>query len=74
MDSFNPDSVAIESSHFIGGRRVAGTGQMEVRRPSDNQLYAELPVADAEMVDRAVQNAWTAFKTSNWAQIGRAHV
>jgi aldehyde dehydrogenase (NAD+) len=68
MDSFNPDSVAIESSHFIGGRRVAGAGQIEVRRPSDNKLYAELPVADAEMVDRAVQNAWTAFKTSNWAR------
>jgi aldehyde dehydrogenase (NAD+) len=41
---------------------------MDVRRPSDNAVYAGLPVADAVMVDRAVQNAWTAFKTSDWAR------
>jgi aldehyde dehydrogenase (NAD+) len=64
----NPDAVAVQGAHFIGGRYVDDRHAMEVRRPSDNKVYAGLPVADAAMVDRAVQDAWTAFKTSNWAR------
>jgi aldehyde dehydrogenase (NAD+) len=71
MHSFNPDLVKVSSSHFIGGVHVAGQGaalDLDVRRPSDNHVYAGLPVADADVVDMAVQNAWQAFKKSNWAR------
>lgn len=68
MQHFNSDAVSVQSAHFIGGQYSAGRMAMDVRRPSDNRVYAGLPVADAEMVDRAVQNAWTAFKTRNWAR------
>lgn len=69
MNSFNPDQIQVSSAHFIGGRHVAGHGaQLDVRRPSDSQVYAGLPVADADVVDMAVQNAWQAFKQSDWAR------
>lgn len=70
MDSFNPDDVAIRSGHFIGGEYVEGDGRhIEVARPSDGVTYASLPLADAGMVDRAVENAWQAFRTSGWARM-----
>ena len=72
MDSFNPDDVAIRSGHFIGGQYVdgnAGACRLEVARPSDGVVYASVPVADADMVDRAVENAWQAFRTSGWARM-----
>jgi aldehyde dehydrogenase (NAD+) len=68
MHSLHPDQIQVSSCHYIGGRHVAGRGAaLDVRRPSDNAVYAGLPVGDADLVDEAVQNAWTAFKTSNWA-------
>jgi aldehyde dehydrogenase (NAD+) len=41
---------------------------MDVKRPSDGRVYAGVPVADADLVDRAVQDSWNAFKTSDWAR------
>lgn len=70
MDSFNPDDVAIRSGHFIGGEYVDAHGdRIEVARPSDGVVYATVPLADAGMVDRAVENAWQAFRTSGWARM-----
>ncbi|MFS2080427.1 aldehyde dehydrogenase [Telluria sp. Tellsp131] len=69
MERFDPDRVAVRSAHFIGGQYVAGGAQaMDVRRPSDGRVYAGVPLADADLVDRAVQDAWRAWKTSNWAR------
>ena len=68
MDKLNPDSVTVRGAHFIGGDYVGGHEALEVRRPSDNRVYAGLPVADAAMVDRAVQDAWSAFRNSDWAR------
>ncbi|KXU84505.1 aldehyde dehydrogenase [Paraburkholderia monticola] len=68
MDSFNPDDVAIRSGHYIGGEYVeAGERRIAVARPSDGVVYASIPLADAAVVDRAVENAWQAFKHSGWA-------
>jgi aldehyde dehydrogenase (NAD+) len=74
MDSFNPDDVAIRSGHFIGGEYVdgdlrSGGRRIEVARPSDGVIYAWVPLADAGTVDRAVENAWQAFRTSGWARM-----
>ncbi|MYM91224.1 aldehyde dehydrogenase family protein [Rugamonas sp. FT82W] len=72
MQEMNPDLVQVESAHFIGGRYIAGAAAgrdvLDVRRPSDDRVYAGLPVADAELVNRAVQDAWSAFQRSDWAR------
>ncbi|MCX4163858.1 MULTISPECIES: aldehyde dehydrogenase [Paraburkholderia] len=70
MDSFDPNDIAIRSGHFIGGAYVdEGARRIEVARPSDGVVYASVPVADAAWVDRAVENAWQAFRTSGWASM-----
>ena len=67
MDSFDPAAVTVRSGHFIGGEYVdEGARRIEVARPSDGVMYASVPLADADMIDRAVENAWQAFRTSGW--------
>ena len=65
---FDPQTIRVPSSHFIGGRHVPDAGRITVRRPSDNVEHAELPLADAATVDAAVQDAWQAWRTSDWAR------
>ena len=70
MDNFDPDRVVVRSGHFIGGEYVEeGARRIDVARPSDGVIYASVPVADEAMVDRAVENAWQAIRTSNWARM-----
>ncbi|HKT98503.1 MAG TPA: aldehyde dehydrogenase family protein [Paraburkholderia sp.] len=70
MDQFDPGAVAIQSGHFIGGERVrGGASHIDVARPSDAVVYASVPVADAQMVDRAVENASHALRESGWARM-----
>ena len=67
MDSFDPAAVTVRSGHFIGGEYVdEGARRNEVARPSDGVVYASVPLADAAMIDRAVENAWQAFRSSGW--------
>lgn len=67
MNSFDPRLIAVRSAHFIDGQYRDAHSGLEVVRPSDGQVYAELPVADADLVDEAVNNAWQAFNRSDWA-------
>ncbi|MPW23204.1 aldehyde dehydrogenase family protein [Paraburkholderia sp. CNPSo 3157] len=70
MDSFDPGKVAVRSGHFIGGKYInEGTETLQVVRPSDGVAYASVPIANAEMTDRVVENAWTAWRQSGWGQI-----
>ncbi|AMV47295.1 aldehyde dehydrogenase family protein [Paraburkholderia caribensis] len=71
MDRFDPATIGVRSGHFIGGSYVDDDlgPRIEVARPSDGVLYASVPVADAATIDRAVQNAWAAWRTSGWARI-----
>ncbi|MEM5430390.1 aldehyde dehydrogenase family protein [Cupriavidus oxalaticus] len=68
MQVFDPRAVAVSTGHFIGGQFVPDAGRIAVRRPSDNQVHAELPVAEAAAVDAAVLDAWKAWRTSDWAR------
>jgi aldehyde dehydrogenase (NAD+) len=68
MNNFDPSRVTVRSAHFIGGQYLEGAGVIDVARPSDGIAYAALPVADATLVDHAVEDAWRAFKTSDWAR------
>ncbi|MFL9925399.1 aldehyde dehydrogenase family protein [Herbaspirillum lusitanum] len=68
MQDFAPDQIVVRCAHFIGGEYIdVSAGLMDVLRPSDGVAYAGLPVADAALVDRAVENAWQAWRGSNWA-------
>ncbi len=65
--SFDPDTIELPFHHFIGGERVNANGMLEMRRPSDGVAYGACPVADEALVDRAVESARQALKTSGWA-------
>lgn len=64
---FAPESVAFSNGHYIGGEAVVTGERIPVARPSDLVDYADLPVATAEVVGRAVTNATDAVKRSGWA-------
>ncbi|WP_062205529.1 aldehyde dehydrogenase [Aureimonas sp. AU12] len=65
--SFDPAAVRIPSGHFIDGELVMGAGEtIAVARPSDASGIADLPIADAATVDRAVENAAEAQRASGW--------
>jgi aldehyde dehydrogenase (NAD+) len=66
--SFDPRSLSLPIGHYIGGRLVGGAGAIAVRAPSDHRLLAEIPCADADVVDAAVRGAQAALETSGWAQ------
>jgi aldehyde dehydrogenase (NAD+) len=68
--SFDPETLAFPFHHFIDGKPVAAIAAgPEMRRPSDGRAYGECPVADADLVDRAVQSAKRALKTSGWSDV-----
>jgi aldehyde dehydrogenase (NAD+) len=48
---------------------VYAAGTLDMRRPSDGKCCGACPVADEALVDRAVQTAKQALKTSGWADI-----
>ena len=65
--SFDPASIRFAAEHFVGGERVADEGAIALRRPSDAAAFADCPIAGAAMVDRAVETAKKALKSSGWA-------
>lgn len=67
--SFDPDSLALPVGHFIGDRLVAAEGAIAMHRPSDGRGYAACPIADADLVDQAVQTAKSALKETNWGGV-----
>lgn len=67
--SFNPDTIALPVGHFIGGELIGAVDGLDMHRPSDGKAYAHCPVADAELVNRAVENAKAALKSSNWGGV-----
>jgi aldehyde dehydrogenase (NAD+) len=69
MPDFDPSQIAIPNGHYIGGQIVDGDGAaIAVRRPSDAEAYADLPVASAELVDRAVTNGQQTVKAGRPAR------
>ena len=68
MQVFDPDQIAVPAGHYIGGRLVEDRARLSVQRPSDGRPHADLPIGDAATVDAAVQDAWTAWRLSDWAR------
>ena len=67
--SFDPDSLSLPIGHFIGGSLIPAPGVIPMHRPSDGKAYADCPIADADLVDRAVETAKAALKASNWGGV-----
>lgn len=67
--SFDPDTLPLPIGHFIGDRLVSAEGVIDMRRPSDGKPYAGCPLADEALVDRAVETAKAALKSSNWGGV-----
>lgn len=68
IGNFDPDSVAVSGEHFIDGAFTsAGDPELEVRRPSDSRAFGITYDASDATVDRAVEAAARAFKSSGWA-------
>lgn len=67
--SFDPDTIALPIGHFIGDGLVDANGAIDMYRPSDGKAYAGCPIANEDMVDRAVQTAKHALKTSKWGSV-----
>jgi aldehyde dehydrogenase (NAD+) len=67
--TFDPDRIDPPSGHFIGGTlRDTTKDDIEVLRPSDGKRLAWVPDAGEAIVDEAVTNALTAWRTSGWAK------
>ncbi|ABL73031.1 aldehyde dehydrogenase family protein [Paracoccus denitrificans] len=64
--SFDPDTLDLPRGHFIAGEHVADRGRLAMHRPSDGAAFGESPVADADMVDRAVAAGRAALAASGW--------
>ncbi|MDP2699837.1 aldehyde dehydrogenase [Thalassospira sp.] len=67
--SFDPDRLALPTGHFIGGRLMDAAGVLEMKRPSDGVSFAACPVADANIVDMAVENAKAAWRANKWGSM-----
>lgn len=65
--SFNPETLELPFYHYIGGERVDAVGGLEMRRPSDGESYGDCPIANVDLVDRAVHTAKAALRSSGWA-------
>lgn len=63
---FDPATVMPRSGHYINGAWHAGQGAIAVRRPSDGQVYGDIPDAGEDLVDLAVRGAAAALKQSDW--------
>ncbi|WP_099554632.1 aldehyde dehydrogenase family protein [Hartmannibacter diazotrophicus] len=67
--NFDPNGLTLPFGHLIDGERVAAGGaEIPVARPSDGREVGRIHAADADLVDRAVQAAHRAFRTSGWAE------
>ncbi|KQM32083.1 aldehyde dehydrogenase [Rhizobium sp. Leaf68] len=67
--SFDPDTLALPIGHFIGGALIEAKDGLDMHRPSDSKAYAHCPIADADLVGHAVENAKAALKSSNWGGV-----
>lgn len=60
-------SVAYPTDLLIDGTWTAGAGRREVVSPIDGRVVAEVAIAEAAEVDRAVASARAAFEDRRWA-------
>lgn len=68
LDSFDPDQVSAPKGYFVSGRLTKASGeQIAVLRPSDGLEYACLTSCTLEEVNATVDDAWRAFRQSDWA-------
>ncbi|MCL4290022.1 MAG: aldehyde dehydrogenase [Thermoleophilia bacterium] len=62
--------VSVSTDHFVDGERVPSPDRFEDRSPIDGRVLALVARGDAEIADRALEAARTAFPA--WAALGPA--
>jgi aldehyde dehydrogenase (NAD+) len=68
LGDFDPDTINVSGEHFIDGALTrACDPELEVLRPSDHRRLGITYDASESTVDRAVESAAEAFKSSGWA-------
>lgn len=68
MLSFDPEKVSLPVGHYIDGQHTQTQGApFAVKRPSDGKVFATINEAQPDDVDRAVNSAHQALKTSGWS-------
>ena len=65
--SFDPSQIRLTPVHYIGGTEIGGPEEIPVVRPSDGETVTACPVADAILVDQAVETAHKGLATSGWS-------
>lgn len=66
--AFDPAELTLPRGHYIGGRYVTARDQITVTAPSNGATLGAVPQADMAVVDRAVEAARTALRTSGWGR------
>lgn len=66
--AFDPAELTLPRGHYIGGRYVPARDQITVTAPSNGATLSAVPQADMAVVDRAVEAARTALRTSGWGR------
>jgi 5-carboxymethyl-2-hydroxymuconic-semialdehyde dehydrogenase len=61
MTQVQVDGVTVDTRHWIGGRRVEGTGTFDDVSPIDEQVVAQVALGDADTAAAAVSAAEEAF-------------
>ncbi|RTL95089.1 MAG: aldehyde dehydrogenase [Hyphomicrobiales bacterium] len=70
MLSFDPKIVDVPKGHHVGGRYLDLPGdEIDVLRPSDQQLMGTINDGGEAVVDLAIKAAKEALKASRWAKI-----
>ncbi|MCC5870734.1 MAG: aldehyde dehydrogenase [Gammaproteobacteria bacterium] len=64
---FEPENVVVPAHHFFAGKPSTTGPTISVIRPSDGLTHAQLPCADAQLIDAAVRSAVEA--QSDWAAL-----
>lgn len=68
-NSFDPNALELPKGHFIAGEYhdVSADQAHTLVRPSDGHPHVDVPIASADVVDRAVEVARRTQKESGWA-------
>ena len=63
-----PQTLRVPLGQFVGGKPVPDAGRTTIRHPSDSEVHAELPQANAITAEAAIQGARLVWRTSGGAR------
>lgn len=58
-------------SHFVDGKQLRGTGSIDAFNPATGEVIAEVPIADAALINEVIDSARQAFTTWRSSSLSR---